>query len=190
MRRRLFALASAVSLLLCVATLGFWPSKRQTTIFMVPLPTGLSVGIDAGADSIVWVRDQFAIPQEIDVTNGRGMPRLDPSFGLWLQARAEYEGDLLIWKWGSYHLLDGGRGMGHEYGRDDGIVRWFAMPPWVAAAILAALPTMWIRKWLSRPRAGSCQHCGYNLIGNTSGVCPECGTPVPKAPDQKSPRPA
>ena len=23
-----------------------------------------------------------------------------------------------------------------------------------------------------------CQACGYNLTGNISGVCPECGTPV------------
>src|SRR5438067_138938 len=25
---------------------------------------------------------------------------------------------------------------------------------------------------------GSCAKCGYNLTGNTSGVCPECGTAV------------
>ena len=24
-----------------------------------------------------------------------------------------------------------------------------------------------------------CRHCGYNLTGNISGVCPECGTSVP-----------
>jgi hypothetical protein len=24
-----------------------------------------------------------------------------------------------------------------------------------------------------------CTRCGYNLTGNTSGVCPECGAPVP-----------
>ena len=26
---------------------------------------------------------------------------------------------------------------------------------------------------------GYCSACGYNLTGNTSGVCPECGTKVP-----------
>ncbi len=35
-----------------------------------------------------------------------------------------------------------------------------------------------------RPRkpkyaAGFCEACGYNLRGNRSGVCPECGTPIP-----------
>lgn len=24
-----------------------------------------------------------------------------------------------------------------------------------------------------------CKHCGYNLTGNVSGICPECGTPIP-----------
>lgn len=27
--------------------------------------------------------------------------------------------------------------------------------------------------------AGHCTTCGYNLTGNTSGVCPECGSGVP-----------
>lgn len=26
--------------------------------------------------------------------------------------------------------------------------------------------------------AGACQKCGYSLTGNTSGICPECGTPI------------
>ena len=29
-----------------------------------------------------------------------------------------------------------------------------------------------------RAPKGHCQSCGYNLTGNTSGVCPECGTPI------------
>ncbi len=29
-----------------------------------------------------------------------------------------------------------------------------------------------------RLRRGLCVECGYNLTGNVSGVCPECGTPV------------
>jgi hypothetical protein len=26
-----------------------------------------------------------------------------------------------------------------------------------------------------RRKMGLCAHCGYNLTGNVSGVCPECG---------------
>ena len=34
--------------------------------------------------------------------------------------------------------------------------------------------------WQDRRRlpAGSCHKCGYNLHGNVSGRCPECGIPV------------
>jgi hypothetical protein len=33
-------------------------------------------------------------------------------------------------------------------------------------------------KWWRRPRPGLCPTCRYNLTGNTSGVCPECGTKI------------
>lgn len=41
------------------------------------------------------------------------------------------------------------------------------------------------RAWLARrsPPPGWCAHCGYNLTGNVSGRCPECGTPVPPKGD-------
>ena len=34
--------------------------------------------------------------------------------------------------------------------------------------------------WLDRRRIppGHCQECGYNLTGNVSGVCPECGAKI------------
>ena len=45
--------------------------------------------------------------------------------------------------------------------------------------LLVAIPTAFL--W-ARPRRrippGYCQTCGYNLTGNVSGVCPECGTAV------------
>ncbi len=28
------------------------------------------------------------------------------------------------------------------------------------------------------PPPGHCRQCGYNLTGNVSGVCPECGTKI------------
>lgn len=29
-----------------------------------------------------------------------------------------------------------------------------------------------------RPRRGHCRKCDYDLTGNTSGICPECGTKI------------
>ncbi|MBN1511055.1 MAG: hypothetical protein JXB13_03495 [Phycisphaerae bacterium] len=41
----------------------------------------------------------------------------------------------------------------------------------------------WCRQWqraqaVRRWKRGHCVNCGYNLTGNVSGVCPECGTPI------------
>ncbi len=42
------------------------------------------------------------------------------------------------------------------------------------------LARVWSRLRYSglRRQMGLCVHCGYELTGNVSGVCPECGTPV------------
>lgn len=48
--------------------------------------------------------------------------------------------------------------------------------PWVIVAIPTALLF-----WLDRRRipSGYCKKCGYDLTGNVSGICPECGEMVP-----------
>ena len=57
-----------------------------------------------------------------------------------------------------------------------------AFPEWATALLvvagIAGYSVMGIhgvrnfRRW----RRGQCLKCGYSLMGNTSGVCPECGT--------------
>lgn len=38
----------------------------------------------------------------------------------------------------------------------------------------------WRRQWFQLPGpTGLWDTCGYNLTGNVSGICPECGNPVP-----------
>lgn len=54
---------------------------------------------------------------------------------------------------------------------------------WVSLGLLLVLSIVSLRaaRKLARflvLRSGCCV-CGYNLTGNVSGVCPECGTPVP-----------
>ena len=54
------------------------------------------------------------------------------------------------------------------------------LPYWMAITFLVAYPTIAfvrgpLRRWRRR-RKGFCLKCGYNLTGNVSGVCSECGT--------------
>jgi len=57
------------------------------------------------------------------------------------------------------------------------------LPPIAATAgLIGGLVLIWpyvLR--LARRRSNRCQKCGYDLRGNVSGVCPECGTTVPNA---------
>jgi hypothetical protein len=48
---------------------------------------------------------------------------------------------------------------------------WFSWPILFYVTLL-----LWLLD--RRPQPGRCSSCGYDLTGNTSGVCPECGTPV------------
>ncbi|NOX58689.1 MAG: hypothetical protein GXP29_07505 [Planctomycetes bacterium] len=51
------------------------------------------------------------------------------------------------------------------------------LPIWIPL-LLAAVVTVWLWKWDRPPKSG-CVKCGYNLTGNVSGICPECGVPIP-----------
>ncbi|HNO78689.1 MAG TPA: hypothetical protein PKN33_11570 [Phycisphaerae bacterium] len=46
--------------------------------------------------------------------------------------------------------------------------------PWIPLIAFAILAFILWR--LRRFAGGHCQQCGYDLTGNESGVCPECGT--------------
>jgi hypothetical protein len=49
-----------------------------------------------------------------------------------------------------------------------------SIPLWLPLALVGT-PTAWL--WLRdrRSKPGHCQRCGYDLTGNISHVCPECG---------------
>jgi hypothetical protein len=51
---------------------------------------------------------------------------------------------------------------------------------WILIVIPLSLVSGWMFAgwWLRRPRRGHCRTCRYDLTGNVSGVCPECGTAV------------
>lgn len=57
--------------------------------------------------------------------------------------------------------------------------------PWVLIIVFERLNRRYPRwsalPWEEKgPTPGFCEKCGYNLSGNVSGICPECGEPVPE----------
>ena len=61
-------------------------------------------------------------------------------------------------------------------------IRRVHLPGWVPALAFAAYPVFAfirgpLRRWRRR-RRGLCVNCAYDLTGNVSGVCSECGTKI------------
>ncbi|MCG8405830.1 MAG: hypothetical protein MI923_11595 [Phycisphaerales bacterium] len=73
---------------------------------------------------------------------------------------------------------DGGHGLGLPRSTRFGMKTTFSTPMWLLF-ILIMIPTAFLMyPDRRRYRPGHCQQCGYDLTGNTSGICPECGTKV------------
>jgi hypothetical protein len=189
---RLFIISCAISLLLCLATVASWmwtlnciaeftiptswraePSIYRLTEWRVNLGVG---NLSVSRETATWTSQTiFGFPSEIPhvgkvkcriVTFSAPIPRLwRNQFGA---GRRESPASPLTTH-SSY---------------------WVQTPLWCVALAFLVMPIFGlrsvIRSRLHRP--GCCRTCGYSLTGNTSGVCPECGTPVPKAPADKSPR--
>lgn len=89
-----------------------------------------------------------------------------PQQGRWI-------GRLLKSKFGGYGRLS----MGYEESRA-GYELWF--PVWMPTLAFATFPLIVLFRGplrrRRRLRRGRCTSCGYDLTGNESGICPECGT--------------
>jgi hypothetical protein len=64
------------------------------------------------------------------------------------------------------------------------IPTWEDLKWWSLYAVVHFIPAAISHKvtlWAQRgPKRGHCVNCDYDLTGNTSGRCPECGTPTPR----------
>jgi len=63
-----------------------------------------------------------------------------------------------------------------------GFVYTAGFPLWIPTTIFGLYPAWalvaFVRRRRRLARGNLCKDCGYNLTGNVSGVCPECGTEV------------
>jgi hypothetical protein len=85
----------------------------------------------------------------------------------------------LSWSIGS--PLDYSRSTLPEWGTDIFGVRYFEFPIWILAVVLSTPFVLFVLRWYrarARARTGRCVPCGYDLTGNISGQCPECGCPI------------
>lgn len=188
MKRTLFAVACGVSFLLCLATLGLWVQ---------------SLGHFA---SMLWSRpdhvvELYSIDGVIGLTATRDSRSRSPFPGGGLYGRSCWRNKLppgrdrasLITP--AFNRFGFGWHVVKTESRPDGIwrtgnqklvVAYF--PFWLVAAITALLPLRWLALFLRRRRdpQGYCLSCGYNLTGNATGICPECGMTRDEALGQRA----
>jgi hypothetical protein len=70
----------------------------------------------------------------------------------------------------------------HTTGAPAGETEWIWGRPWwfwiAVGTVVTGAVASWTWHGRQAPEAPRCVNCGYNLTGNVSGRCPECGTPI------------
>jgi predicted RNA-binding Zn-ribbon protein involved in translation (DUF1610 family) len=93
------------------------------------------------------------------------------AFGL---GRAGWPVSFVTWATGD-EVLSGNRVHGWPAAAD--ILLWSLLGLMVLSLLAAVSAPRGVRGW-KRILAGRCHACGYDLTGNVSGVCPECGSAI------------
>ena len=145
MIRRLFSLASLLSLLLCVATVVLWVRSYTRADHLV---------ICHGSENwcyLCTVRGEARIVAEPMWTswNGRRLFSLSSDQVGYLSMKS-YRSSVTI-------------------------------PLWLIVVVIVCR-TIWRHRMRRVDPMLFCRNCSYDLTGNTSGVCPECGAAVTAAP--------
>jgi hypothetical protein len=170
MRRRLFTLVSALSAVCCAASAvaWVWAAVRPGDVCFVRDGAVWNVGLLRGH---AWATSVRGWPE----------PALPPGERVSFAPEAGYT------SWGSIGWVWGDTGRARASTADGGLrvtgpFTNVGVQLWFPTALSAVLPAAWIglrlraaRRRRQRTRAGLCRRCGYDLRGNVSGVCPECG---------------
>ena len=187
MMRRLFAIASALSLVLCGVVAALWLASYHFHIRYIWHECPDSVGI-VSCNGRVQLKRMLKI-------EGYGFEEGYRSIG---QAIGAWERDGVVirkvtlpgvgWISGGYPFLGSSAPQ-----VPPPTYTWFHQTYyccyWVPFLFASGLPVLWLLRFVLRPgyRHGHCACCGYDLRASPQR-CPECGTPRPaKSPATSSP---
>ncbi|HEY7089832.1 MAG TPA: hypothetical protein VH518_17170 [Tepidisphaeraceae bacterium] len=175
MKRRLFTLLSAVSLLLCMATVGLW--VRSYWAFDVL--TRFTLTDDHALHGVIFWTQHGSCALRRSVAGRQAIPFNYPHLGEWQWNVNSNQNPLGTLRYGFIFDRD------ERGGPNSGYYRWMTIgvPLWLLAIFFAVCPTWWLVRELRRRAAlravGRCKNCGYDLRA-TPDRCPECGlTPSP-----------
>ena len=154
--------ALGLVLVLWVASILVWCEHNGTRSFFLLARGGVTLVVFQGS------------PDEVSLA--QSLYRLPAASG-WSCGRCRFpQNDMLLYALGVYMPDVKGHLDPRYWAHSIGVL----MPFWLPALVIG-LPTAWlIYRDSRRPRPGCCRHCGYDLTANLSGICPECGKPIPE----------
>lgn len=184
MRHRVFSIACIILVMLCMATLASWV-RSYRAYDAYSYPHGGWTG------KIGWSRGKLIFLDETGHSLTSAWRSTPPvSIGVrqpWAgEPGVKHHGSFLGASW---YVSEGGKASPTVpllMMPNGGFIRFtqfapsreIVIPHWMLAAIFAFLPALWFAGFFIRRvryRRGCCLACGYNLAGNISGICPECG---------------
>ena len=175
MRRWLFNVAAGLSLLLLIAVCALWArSYGRADEFTFTSRWSGFIAIDSYEGRVyagLYHNPNWRRPY---VSTFGAETDLRPFWQSYLQFNMEQRGHTV----GGFGFLRHGE---QRPGAIRPIMRVAMAPHWFLAALGGVLPALKLARLLRRPRPGHCRRCGYDLTGNISGTCPECGTPSREA---------
>ena len=199
MRRRLFNLAAAVSLLLCVATVALWVRSYWSANYVYYTVPGAARSLDSTSLGMMQRRGVVQLERW---RNGDGARSGKGTDGRWTWGTQQVDslaGEILLRVLGEVgqigwrepdsqilqigygkrvYALEGFRSFSNRV-RDPRVCRFVTLPHWVFALMLsiplaARLSVMLWKGRRSSRESAICPTCGYDLRA-TPDRCPECG---------------
>lgn len=171
MRRRLFTFASAVSFLLCAATVVLWVRSYSQfdSFFLSNAQRWWCIDSHRGSVSLVTCWWRSGLAQHWKVSHSP-TPVLVP-----------YEDIPPHWQVLGFKrvriviVVERGDTLPNL------ILNTYSAPFWSVCLLFLVAPTLWTLSVLRRSgeQSGRCVRCGYDLRA-TPDRCPECGAPVPQ----------
>jgi hypothetical protein len=167
-RRKVFTVVAVLSLVLCFAMVGLWVrSYWWGDLIASPVREGPLRRRVAG---VSWRGKVCLLLSRQRMAYGEGM--------FYSMRLGVVGADLFL---ESFFEMGGRRVGAFAVGSSSDAVTgesiyWMTMPDWVVCTMFV-IPIVWRCRRGFGDRHGKCK-CGYELTGNTSGVCPECGTAI------------
>ncbi len=175
-RRVVFLVVAVVSLLVGLGEVVLW--ARADWIHVAAWgdgskATGYTLSVVSGAVTLQMFDKQEVVL--LGGPNGAGIMMWEPMGKAVAVCGVHFE------QWEVRAARNDGRLLPHVYGYNRTV--WVS-PVWVVA-LAAVMPVMAVRplraelaRRRGRTRGVRCRKCKYDLTGNVSGVCPECGEAV------------